>query len=81
MQGRDDELFSGDYWTGDQAVSLGLADTLCDLPTLLQKEYQVKAVKDYTLPASIFTGLATSFGASMKNALQDSRGPQLQPTF
>lgn len=81
VKDRDEELFSGDYWTGDQAVSLGLADSLCDLPTLLKDEYQVTAVKDYTLPASIFTGLATSFGASMKSALTDYAGPQLQPNF
>lgn len=81
VKDRDAELFSGDYWTGDEAVTLGLADSLCDLPSLLQKEYHVKAVKDYTLPASIFTGLATSFGASVKEQLVESRGPQFLPSY
>jgi protease-4 len=80
VKDRDDELFSGDYWTGEEAVTLGLADDLCDLPTLLQDEFHVKAIKDYTLPASIFTGLATSFGASMKDHLSfETKGPQFLP--
>ncbi len=68
MDGRQGKLtaesktvFSGDYWTGDEAVSMGLVDGICSLSSVL-KEFHVKRVKDFTLPPSIFQNLSNSFG-------------------
>ena len=39
LRGNENELFSGDFWTGQQAVKLGLADGTGDLWTILEKEF------------------------------------------
>lgn len=62
-------LFSGEYWTGDKAVEMGLVDGLCDVNQVLQQELRVKHVKDYTQPASLFSKLAT-FGVLIEQAEQ-----------
>lgn len=61
LKGDPKELFSGDYWTGAQALELGLVDELCDMGSVLQK-LGVKQVKDFTAPPNVWTALANSFG-------------------
>jgi len=39
LKGPEKELFSGEYWTGAKAVSLGLADTLGELRSTLRERY------------------------------------------
>src|SRR6516162_3353700 len=39
LKGPEKELFSGEYWTGARAVSLGLADALGDLRSMLRERY------------------------------------------
>ena len=48
LKGDRKELFSGDFWTGDQAVALGVADGTKNLWTALQDEFGVQYYKDYT---------------------------------
>jgi protease-4 len=48
LKGDRTELFSGDFWTGDQAVALGIADGTKNLWTALQDEFGVQHYKDYT---------------------------------
>jgi protease-4 len=69
LHGSEDMLFSGDFWTGDRAVALGLVDSLCTLPSLLEREYGVEDVKDYTLPPSLLEGITRSIGVHATQAL------------
>jgi signal peptide peptidase SppA len=39
LQGTDEELFEGDVWTGNQALSLGLIDGLGDLRTVMRERF------------------------------------------
>ena len=39
LQGTDEELFEGDVWTGNQALSLGLVDGIGDLRTVMRERF------------------------------------------
>lgn len=77
----DVDLFTGDYWTGDEAVSLGLVDELGDLPTVLQSEYGVRVVREYAQPRSLLDALGGGIGARVQTALSvaTTATPQLLP--
>lgn len=62
LHGDLNELFSGDYWTGEQAVTLGLADGLSDVSTVLRTQFAAEQVKDYTPPSGFFDRLQRSYG-------------------
>lgn len=47
LHGDPKELFSGDFWTGQQAVQLGLADGTGNLWDILQNEFGVQHYKQY----------------------------------
>ena len=40
-------LFTGDFWTGQTAVKLGLADGLGNLPDVLEKEFKTTHYKEF----------------------------------
>src|SRR4051794_33097603 len=52
LKGGDDVLFSGEYWAGESAVSLGLADGIGDLRSTLRSRYGDKVVTPVIAPAS-----------------------------
>lgn len=65
-------LFSGDFWTGERAVELGLADGMSDLPTVLRTVFNVEHTRDYTPVPSIFERFAErvpSIGQQLLNRL------------
>lgn len=82
LKGTPEELFSGDYWTGEEAAALGLVDGLCDLSTVIDKEIGVKQVKDYTSPPNVWAKLANSFGVVAEDFLTSTQfisQPRLLP--
>jgi protease IV len=82
LKGEPSELFSGDYWTGQQAMDLGLVDGLCDLEDIIRTQLGVEQFKDYTLPPNLFARMANSFGVLVQSqlALQLSTAqPRLLP--
>src|SRR5438094_1295858 len=52
LKGADDALFSGEYWAGESAVSLGLADGIGDLRSTLRARYGEKVQTPLIAPAS-----------------------------
>jgi signal peptide peptidase SppA len=52
LKGADDALFSGEYWVGESAVSLGLADGIGDLRSTLRARYGEKVLTPVIAPAS-----------------------------
>ncbi|MBX9710006.1 MAG: S49 family peptidase, partial [Xanthobacteraceae bacterium] len=52
LQGEGDYLFTGEYWAGERAVKLGLADAIGDLRTVLRARYGEKVRTPVIAPAT-----------------------------
>lgn len=77
LKGGDDVLFSGEYWAGETAISLGLADAIGDLRSTLRARYGDKVKTPVIAPASgMLSGLLgrRSAGASTLNSLEGIAG-------
>jgi protease-4 len=59
------ELFSGLFWTGQQAVELGLADQLGSLDFVAREVVKAEDLVDYTRRENVAERLAKKFGAAM----------------
>ncbi|MEY3626229.1 MAG: S49 family peptidase [Limnohabitans sp.] len=59
------ELFSGLFWTGQQAIELGLADALGSLDFVAREVVKAEDVVDYTRHENVAERLAKRFGASV----------------
>ncbi|MEO6973219.1 MAG: S49 family peptidase [Rhodoferax sp.] len=59
------ETFSGLFWTGQQAVDMGLADQLGSLDYVAREVVKAKDIVDYTERANVAERLARRFGASI----------------
>jgi ClpP class serine protease len=52
LRGADDLLFTGEYWAGETAVSLGLADGIGDLRSTLRGRFGEKVQTPVIAPSS-----------------------------
>ncbi|OGA95462.1 MAG: peptidase S49 [Burkholderiales bacterium RIFCSPHIGHO2_12_FULL_61_11] len=59
------EMFSGLFWSGQQAVELGLADQLGNLDYVARDIVKAEEIIDYTRRENIAERLAKKFGAAM----------------
>jgi protease-4 len=59
------ELFSGLFWTGQQAVELGLADQLGSLEFVAREVVKAEDLVDYTRHENVAEKLAKRFGAAV----------------
>jgi len=59
------EMFSGLFWTGQQAVELGLADKLGNLDYVAREIVKTEEIIDYTRRDNVAERLAKRFGAAM----------------
>src|SRR5437763_5959632 len=59
------ELVSGLFWTGQQAVDLGLADQLGNLDYVAREVIKAEDLVDYTQRENVATKLAKRFGAAI----------------
>ncbi|MEJ5991011.1 S49 family peptidase [Ramlibacter sp. PS3R-8] len=59
------ELFSGLFWTGQQAIELGLADQLGNLDYVAREVIKAEELVDYTRHENVAEKLAKRFGASI----------------
>lgn len=71
LKGNRKELFSGDFWIGQKAVTLGLADGTANVWTVLKDEFSVTHYKDYsrkpTLLESLLKGVDTELHLGLTN--------------
>lgn len=59
LKSEGDYLFTGEYWAGERAVKLGLADAVGDLRTVLRARYGEKVQTPVIAPAAgLLSGLA-----------------------
>jgi protease-4 len=79
-QGRGDRLketpdmFSGLFWTGQQAVDMGLADGLGSLDSVAREVVKAEDVIDYSRHENVAERLAKRFGAALgEGAVQAMR--------
>jgi protease-4 len=69
------ELFTGLFWTGQQAVELGLADQLGNLDFVAREVIKAEELVDYTRRANVAEKLVKKFGASIgEGAVRAMRG-------
>ncbi len=59
------EMFSGLFWTGQQAIELGLADKLGTLEYVAREVVKQDDIVDYTRRDNVAERLAKKFGAAM----------------
>ena len=59
------ELFTGLFWTGQQAVELGLADQFGNLDFVAREMVKAEDLVDYTRHENVAERLAKKFGAAM----------------
>lgn len=77
LKGADDTLFTGEYWAGDSAVALGLADSVGDLRSTLRARYGEKVLTPVIAqPTGLLSGLLgrKSPGAGQLLALESMAG-------
>jgi len=83
LKGDPKMLFSGDFWTGDRAVSLGLVDGISDLPSVLEDVFGVSYTRDFTPKADIFEQFSNRVPKMLAGAMGEglglSYGPMLLP--
>jgi len=69
------EMFSGLFWTGEQAVQLGLADGLGSLDMVAREVVKAEKLVDYTNKENIAERFAKRLGASVgQGAMAALRG-------
>ena len=59
------ETFSGLFWTGQQAIEMGLADQLGNLDYVAREVVKAEELMDYTRKENVAERLAKRFGASI----------------
>jgi protease-4 len=59
------EMFSGLFWTGQQAVEMGLADQTANLDYVAREVIKAEELVDYTRRENVAERLAKRFGAAM----------------
>jgi protease-4 len=65
LVGDNKTLFSGDFWTGQTALKLGLVDKLGNLDDAMDTEFRVSKYKDYTGSGSFVKSLLSQVGSSL----------------
>ncbi len=61
------EMFSGLFWSGQQAIDLGLADQLGNLDYVAREIVKAEDIIDYTRRDNVAERLAKKFGAAFAN--------------
>ncbi len=75
LKGADDVLFTGEYWAGDTAVSLGLADAIGDLRSTLRARFGDKVITPVVAPSGgLLSGFIGRRSAGGQLALLDATG-------
>ncbi|MCF0263806.1 signal peptide peptidase SppA [Acinetobacter guillouiae] len=76
LKSKDPAIFSGLFWTGDQAIKLGIADKAGNIETL-KRELKVKKVVNYTVERSPFDSVLGRLGSEMGNGLGEAVSQKL----
>lgn len=73
LKGDEEHLFSGEFWAGERAVALGLADAIGDLRGVLRARFGDKVMTPVIAPPGGLLGrLGRRSGAGVVNGLPDA---------
>ncbi len=75
LKGDQKELFSGDFWTGETALKLGLVDGLGNLTDVMEAEFHVSRYEDYSESNNPLKKLVTQLGTYLNLPLSDLEQP------
>lgn len=70
----NDEIFTGLFWTGSQALEMGLIDGLGSAGFVAREVIGTEEVIDYTVSHNLLDRLASRFGASFSKQLSSELG-------
>ena len=76
LKSKDPAIFSGLFWTGDQAIKLGIADKAGNIETL-KRELKVKKTVNYTVERSPFDSVLGRLVSEMGNGLGEAVSQKL----
>lgn len=62
-------LFSGQVWTGEDAVRFGLVDKLGDVKSAAQETFSATAIKEFKPPQTLLDTVVNGIGAHVSQAL------------
>ena len=68
---KDENLFSGLFWTGEQALELGLVDGFGSASYVAREVVGVEEIRDYTLREDILSKFAGRLGAAIMKPVQE----------
>lgn len=77
LKSNDPAIFSGLFWTGDQAVKLGVADKIGSLQTL-KRDLKVDKAVNYTIEYSPLESILGRMGATFGEGFATSLSKQVQ---
>jgi protease-4 len=75
---KDDKIFSGLIWTGEQSLELGLVDELGSAGYVAREVIGVEDIVDFTFRENYLDRFASSLGASIVNRLGTALNYQLK---
>ncbi len=67
-----DEVFSGLFWSGEQALELGLVDGLGSAGYVARELIKAETIVDYTKKRDLFEALAKRLGAGLAQGLMEA---------
>lgn len=77
LKSNDPAIFSGLFWSGEQAVKLGIADRTGSINTL-KRELKIDKTVDYTVQYSPFESVLGRMGSSIGQGIASSLSQQVQ---
>ncbi|NHB58467.1 signal peptide peptidase SppA [Acinetobacter shaoyimingii] len=77
LKSNDPAIFSGLFWSGEQAVKLGVADRFGSINTL-KRELKVDKAVDYTIQYSPFDSVLGRLGSSIGQGIASAVSNQIQ---
>jgi protease-4 len=69
-----DELYSGLFWSGDQALALGLVDGLGSASYVARELIKAETIVDYTKKRDLLEGLTKRLGAGLAQGFFEAMG-------
>ena len=70
----DDDTFSGLFWTGEQALPMGLIDGIASSGQLAREVIKTNEMVDYTHKQNVFDRMTQNLGSAMIAELPESLG-------
>jgi len=68
---KDENLFSGLFWTGEQALELGLVDGFGNASYVAREVVGVEEIRDYTVHEDILSQFVGRLGAALMKPVQE----------